>query len=165
MASWQNGSVTDNPIQDPAVPAAFDPGVVYVMDVEDRPGILRAIAAVFSERGLSIDALVAETHRTPSRILVLYQGGTARQCRLIRRVLQRLHDVRAVRMLPVSDPAIRAVAVCRAPDGWAPVVGIDAQPLGESWVLSGAFQVLDAALAKATREMRITDVFRSLVAI
>lgn len=148
-----------------AVPSATQ-RVVYVMEVADRPGIMHAIAAVFAHRGLSMQALVADAHRTPPRILVVFDG-TPRQCRLVEQVLARLHDVHRIRSLAADAPEVRAFAVCHDKGGAAlpELIGVSAQQLGDTWLLSGSYVAVDAALAQLRAADRIDEVSRSLVAL
>ncbi|GAC1629100.1 MAG: hypothetical protein NVS9B10_19820 [Nevskia sp.] len=150
---------------DPVVDAAGSITVVYVMDVADRPGIAHAIAAVFAHRGLSMRALIADAHRRPPRILVVF-NGTPRQARLVAQVLARLHDIHGVRMLPADSAELRAVALCRGGRGPIPDLGaVSVQQLGEAWLLSGSYVEVETALAILCAAGLGGDVSRSLVAL
>jgi len=137
--------------------------VVYVLDVAERPGIAHAISAVFAHRGLSMRALIADAHRSPARVLVVFEG-TARQRRLVAQVLVRLHDVQAVRTLPADSPELRAIAICRANAGLPAIPDVSMQSLGSSWLLSGTYAAVDRALSRWQAAGLIESVSRSLVA-
>jgi len=146
----------------------FDQGqrrVVYVIDVDDRPGIMHAIAAVFSHRGLSMLALVADTHRQQPRILVVFEGSD-RQCRLVEQVLARLHDVQQIRTLPTSAPELRAFAICRLS---APLTaefpGVEVRQDRNECQLWGGYDAIDAALSRLQQSGAIEAVSRSLVVL
>jgi hypothetical protein len=139
-------------------------GVVYLLEVADRPGLVHAIAAVFAHRGLSMRAFVADASRTPPRILVVFRG-TARQCRLVERVLARLHDVHSVRAMDEDSLELRAMAVCRPTGDWPALAEVEVQPLGETRLLSGRYGAVEAALARLTAEGLVSEAARSLVAL
>lgn len=137
--------------------------VVYVLDVVERPGIAHAISAVFAHRGLSMRALIADAHRSPARVLVVFEG-TPRQRRLVAQVLVRLHDVTAVRTLAADSPDLRAIAICRANDGLPADPDVSMQSMGASWLLSGTFVAVERALSRWQDAGLIDSVSRSLVA-
>ena len=139
--------------------------VVFVMDVADRPGIAHAIAAVFAHRGLSMRALIADAHRRPPRILVVF-NGTPRQSRLVAQVLARLHDVHGVRMLPSDSAELHAVALCRGVNDAIPELrDVDIQRLGDIRLLSGRYVDVEAALLTLQDAGMAIDVSRSLVVL
>jgi hypothetical protein len=125
---------------------------------------VHAIAAVFAHRGLSMRSFVADTGRTPPRILVVFRG-TARQCRLLQRVLVRLHDVHSVRVIAEDAPELRAMAVCRPTGDWPALPEVDIQSLGETRLISGRLAAVDAALAQLAAGNLVAETARSLVAL
>lgn len=158
-----NGSRPAPHSEDGTAPTRDAQCTVYVMDVADRPGIAHAISAVFAHRGLSMRALIADAHRSPPRILVVFEG-TQRQQKLVGQVLARLHDVQRVRALPADSPELRAIAICHARTGLPAVTDVSLQSLGDSWLLSGSYAAVDRALARWQAEGLIDAVSRSLVA-
>lgn len=140
--------------------------VVYVIDVDDRPGIMHAIAAVFSHRGLSMQALVADTHRQQPRILVVFEG-TGRQCQLVEQVLARLHDVQQIRTLRTDAPELRAFAICRLNGPLMPetVPDVGVQRNGNEYQIFGSYDAVDAALRRLQQDAAVDAVSRSLVVL
>lgn len=136
--------------------------VVYVLDVADRPGIVHAIGAVFAHRGLSMLGLVADAHRRPPRILVVFKG-TRRQQRLVSQVLARLHDIHAVRTLPSESPELRAFAMCRGVKAMPGLADVGVQKLGDAWLLSGSYAEVETALATLREAGIDAEISRSLV--
>lgn len=140
------------------------PGVVYVLEVADRPGLVHAIAAVFAHRGLSMRSFVADTSRTPPRILVVFRG-TARQSRLLERVLARLHDVHSIRVVDEDSAEVRAMAVCRPAGDWPPLAEVEVRQLGETRLISGRHGAVDRALSELAAAGLVAESFRSLVVV
>jgi hypothetical protein len=138
--------------------------VIYAIDVIDRPGVLHAITAVFADRGLSMEGLVAETARVPSRILVAFRGSQ-RQCRMVEQVLPRLHHVLSVRTLPTDSPELRAIAWFKSDAPVAPIDGVTVQWLGGSVLLSGSYASVHHAVAQLLQQGLAHEVSRSLVAL
>lgn len=138
--------------------------VVYILDVAEKPGIANAITAVFAHRGLSIEAVVADAGRRPPRILVVFTG-TPRQCRMVEHVLQRLHDVYAVRCVDDDAAELRAVAFCRTSGALPALAGVEVRAAGDASLVSGSYRAVQAALARWSDDGLIVDVSRSLVAL
>jgi hypothetical protein len=147
-----------------ALPSPVLQGVVYVIEVADRPGLVHAIAAVFAHRGLSMRAFFADTSRSPPRILVLFRG-TPRQCRMVGQVLVRLHDVHSLRIVDENAAELRAMALCRPTAPWPAFEEVEVQALGETCLMSGRHAAVEAALARLTADGLVTGVSRALVAL
>jgi acetolactate synthase small subunit len=138
--------------------------IVFVIEAADRPGIMHAIAAVFSHRGLSMHSLVADTGRKPPRILVSFLGPE-RQRRLVEQVLQRLHYVQSVRVLRSDSPELRAIATARVLDTLPDMADVLVQRHGDIVVITGTYAAVDAVVTRLQHEQRIESVARSLVAL
>lgn len=139
-------------------------GVVYVLEVTDRAGLVHAVAAVFAHRGLSMRAFVADTSRAPSRVLVVFRG-TARQCRLVGQVLARLHDVHDVRVIDEDSAELRATALCRPTGIWPSLEEVEVQTQGEVRLVSGRHAAVEAALAGLTTAGLVGEVSRALMVL
>lgn len=137
---------------------------VFAVEVSDRPGMLNAVASVFADRGLSIESLVAETGRKPSRILVVFRG-TARQCRQVEQVLPRLHHVHRVQRLPIDAASLHAIALCRLQGDAPELPGVKSQPLGEHLLLSGSYGAVGDAVEQLRSSGQLLEFSRSLVAL
>lgn len=138
--------------------------VVYVLEADDRAGVMHAIAAVFAHRGLSMHSLLADTGRKPSRILVSF-AGTERQQKLVQQVLTRLHHVQGVRVLRTDSPELRAIAVGRLCGPLPELAEVIAQTHGDAVMLSGRYRDVEAAVSELESKGLIADVARSLVAL
>ena len=160
MTELVTGTIADVPAH--AAGGTDATTVVYVLDVADRPGIVHAIGAVFAHRGLSMLGLVADAHRRPPRILVVF-AGTRRQQRLVSQVLARLHDIHAVRTLPAESPELRAFAMCRGVRAMPALADVGVQKLGDAWLLSGSYSEVEVALAGLRAAGIEAEVSRSLV--
>ena len=138
--------------------------VVYVLEADDRAGVMHAIAAVFAHRGLSMHSLLADTGRKPSRILVSF-AGTERQQKLVQQVLSRLHHVQSVRVLRTDAPELHAIAVGRLCGPLPALSEVIAQTHGDAVMLSGRYADVEAAVQALESQGLIADVARSLVAL
>ena len=143
-------------------------GVVYALTVADRPGIAQAVAAVFAHRGLSMNALVADSARVPTRLLVEFYG-TPRQQTMIRRALERLHHVEACTCRPVDAPELRAVALCQLqPRARWPRLGgveVDSSDIKGAKLIHGQLAAVNAALETLRGSGKLEAVSRSIVAL
>jgi len=141
-------------------------GVVYLIRAAERPGIAFSISAVFSHRGLSIEALVADTKGAQARILVVFRG-TPRQIRMVGCVLERLHHVSAVEILDLDSPLLQAVALVR-PAGsapWSLPTDISEQAIGDLRLLTGRYDAIDRCVAALNEHQQIESLSRTLVAV
>ncbi len=145
--------------------SASDSLIVYVLEVADRPGVMHAIAAVFSHRGLSIYSLLADNGRKLSRVLVSFRG-TDRQHLLVERVLTRLHNVTSVRALHADSPELRAIAIGRVTGELPDMPELIVQRQGEDVVvLTGRYTDVESAVSRLEAEDRVSAVACSLVAL
>jgi len=138
-------------------------GVAYVIDATERPGMVHSIAAVFAHRGLSMEALVADTTRSDPRIIVVFRG-TPRQCRMVAHVLPRLHDVRSVQVLALDSPQLRAVALCEKIEGLPAFDDIDARPFDEYLLVTGNYEAVDRRLRECRDRFGLIELSRTVVA-
>lgn len=138
-------------------------GVAYVIDATERPGMVHSIAAVFAHRGLSMDALVADTNRSDPRIVVLFHG-TPRQCRMVAHVLPRLHDVRRVQVLPLDSPLLRAVVLCDVDGPLPPLAEVDVHEVSGHLLLLGRYQAVDDALQPLRERQTVRELSRTVIA-
>ncbi|MCC2333984.1 ACT domain-containing protein [Cellulomonas wangsupingiae] len=84
---------------------------------EHRTGAIFALAGVFSTRGVNVDSMATgDVHDDDGMVVVTFRAGE-RRSRLLTRTLERLPQVRSVRVCRVDDPDVRAAAVVHLPAG------------------------------------------------
>lgn len=139
-------------------------GVAYVIDATERAGMVHSIAAVFADRGLSMDALVADNSRADPRIIVVFRG-TPRQARMVGHVLPRLHDVRAVQMLALDSPQLRAAVLCEIDEPLPDLNAVRLHPVGEYQLLTGTYEaVAQALLSLKKMNIEVKELSRTVLA-
>lgn len=142
--------------------------VVFVITVDNRPGMAQAVAAVFAHRGLSIDTLVTDSGRTPTRLIVEFHGTPHHQ-RMIARALERLHHVSSVQVCADDAPGLVAVALVRlAPRRRMPRltgVVVDTGAARGTRLIHGPLPAVRDALTRLQTDGIASEVARSLVAL
>jgi len=89
---------------------------VFVVRALDRPGTLTAAAAVFSQRGVSLEGILGSgiTPATPEdgRLIITFRA-TAKKQALLHRTLERLSIIFQIDAYTYDDERLRAIAVAR----------------------------------------------------
>ena len=89
---------------------------VFVVRAMNKPGTLTAAAAVFSNRGVSLEGILGSGIDTASeedgRMLFSFRATQQKQD-LLRRSLERLPNITHVATYPYEDKRLRAIAVAR----------------------------------------------------
>ena len=89
---------------------------VFVVKCVDRPGVLTAAASVFSNRGVSLEAIlssgIAATSIETGRLILSFRA-TDRKKEMLLRALGRLSSVLQVDHYPYDDPALRSIALAK----------------------------------------------------
>ena len=78
--------------------------------VRNRSGILNRLTSAFSERGISLDAVLCTAEHTEPTVILAFTAP-ARVKDHIRRILGRLPDVEGVREFEADSPTVRAFAL------------------------------------------------------
>ncbi|NJK99119.1 MAG: ACT domain-containing protein [Spirulinaceae cyanobacterium RM2_2_10] len=88
---------------------------VFVVRALDKPGTLAAAAAVFSQRGVSLESILGSgiSSTGADGRLVFSLRATARKQALLQRVVGRLAAVSQVEVYAYDDLRLRAIAVVR----------------------------------------------------
>ena len=112
--------------------ASLGPRWVAIVNGEDRPGTLTALASVFSSRGVSFESLATgAVDGEVGSVAVTFTTTPRRQALLIRTVA-RLAVVSAVRVRRADDPAVLAAAIVHLAPGLAfTVPAVDVQVSGD----------------------------------
>lgn len=157
---------------------------VFVVRALDKPGTLTATAAVFSHRGVSLEAIlgsgIASTTTEDGRLILTFRATAQKQAMLLRS-LERLATVMQVSVYTYDDPLLRAIAVVKLSDANAvdlSVLPLNIDPIGagqssENSEQDGAVQLLitgsppsvDDAIAKLREQGVLKDIVMATIAI
>lgn len=89
---------------------------VFVVKCLDKPGVLTAAASVFSNRGISLEAVlgsgIAATSIETGRLILSFRA-TQRKKEMLLSALARLSGVLQVSDYPFDDPTLRAIAIAK----------------------------------------------------
>lgn len=89
---------------------------VFVVKALDQPGTLAAAASVFSNRGVSLEAIlgsgIASTAIEDGRLILSFRA-TERKKEMLLRALERLASVLQVKDYPYADANLRAIAIAK----------------------------------------------------
>jgi acetolactate synthase small subunit len=89
---------------------------IFVVRALDRPGTLTAAAAVFSNRGVSLEGIlgsgIAPNTVEDGRLIFSFRATESKQA-LLKKALARLSSVFQVDAYPYEDERLRAIAVAK----------------------------------------------------
>ena len=89
---------------------------MFVVRALNRPGTLTAAAAVFSNRGISLEGILGSGIDTATeedgRLLFSFRATEPKQA-LLKRSLQRLPSISQVDAYGYDDPTLRAIAIAK----------------------------------------------------
>jgi len=89
---------------------------VFVVRAIDQPGTLTAAASVFSNRGISLEAIlgsgIASTAIEEGRLILSFRA-TKRKKEMLLRALERLSSVLQVTDYSYDDPRLRTIAIAK----------------------------------------------------
>ena len=149
---------------------------IFVVRVMDKPGTLTAAAAVFSNRGVSLEGIlgsgIGATAIEDGRLILNFRATVAKQ-KLLRRALARLPDVFQVDAYTYEDNRLRAIAVAKLPlttktlnDDDSYTIETIAQTKTERMVmLNGTPLAVESAIAQFRQRNQLKDVVLSYIAI
>ena len=148
---------------------------VFVVQALDRPGTLTAAAAVFSNRGVSLEGIlgsgIAPTTVEEGRVILSFRA-TAQKQKLLHRALERLSSIFQVTVYTDDDERLRAIAVAKLQLDTAVTHNDDyfvetiAQTDTERMVmLTGTPLAVETALAQFRQQNQLTDVVMSYIAV
>ncbi|NJM99258.1 MAG: hypothetical protein HC800_20855 [Phormidesmis sp. RL_2_1] len=149
---------------------------VFLVRVLDKPGTLTAAAAVFSNRGVSLEGILGSgigfTTIENGRLILNFRATEQKQA-LLYRALERLPDVLQVETYAYDDERLRAIAIAKLNvsskalhDDDSYSIETIAQTKTERIVmLNGAPSALDSAIAQFRQQNQLNDVVMSYIAI
>lgn len=155
---------------------------VFVVRALDKPGTLTATAAVFSHRGVSLEAIlgsgIASTTTEDGRLILTFRATAQKQAMLLRS-LERLATVMQVSVYPYDDPLLRAIAVVKLSDADAvdlSALPLNVEPIGADrqgtaqektvqLLITGNPPSVDGAIAKLREQGVLKDIVMATIAI
>ena len=148
---------------------------VFVVQAVDKPGTLTAAAAVFSNRGVSLEGIlgsgIAPMTAEGGRLVISFCATEHKQ-KLLRRALERLSGVFHVTVHTNDDERLRAIAVAKlGPDSAiASTANYRVETILQTddermVMLTGKPSEVDAALDYFRQQQQLLDVVTSYVAV
>ncbi|MGD1941555.1 MAG: hypothetical protein ACFB0G_09585 [Leptolyngbyaceae cyanobacterium] len=148
---------------------------VFVVRALDRPGTLTATAAVFSNRGVSLESIlasgIAPTTLENGRLILIFRATEAKQA-LLQRTLERLSIIFQVDAYTYDDERLRAIAVAKlssaaaiAPTADYSVETIATTASGRIVMLTGAPAVIETAISQLRGQDSLQDVVVSYITV
>ena len=147
---------------------------VFVVRALDRPGTLTATAAVFSNRGVSLESIlasgIAPTTLENGRLILIFRATAAKQA-LLQRTLERLSIIFQVDAYTYDDERLRAIAVAKlssaaiAPTADYSVETIATTASGRIVMLTGAPAVIETAISQLRKQDSLQDVVVSYITV
>lgn len=148
---------------------------VFVVKVQEQPGVLTSVASVFSSRGVSLSMVLvshAAKEDSANPTILLSFSATPRKVESLRRILGRLSRVLETRAYPYDSPDLRAIAMVKLPSGAKPVLpaGVRGEVLtGEAGPttiqLVGRPPAVDSAIDGIRNSCGVDDVVISVMAL
>lgn len=148
---------------------------VCEIDTEDRPGVLMAVSAVFSNRGISLRSITAKGSALLSQptgaFVLTFECSIAKKEHLAR-LLGRNPSVRQVRLFALDDPALQLVGMVRARHpaqvqaqaGLQVVpVALDATGAFQDWLLHGPAAAFKTLLDSLRAQSALLDYHFSIL--
>ncbi len=149
---------------------------VFVVRALDKPGTLTATAAVFSQRGVSLESCLGSGigAATPADGRLIFSfWATPRKQALLQRVVSRLASVSQVEVYAYDDPRLRAIAVVRT-TATAPLPLDAAEARTETisrtdgeriLLVTGSTGAVESALAALREQAQLQDLVLAAIAI
>jgi acetolactate synthase small subunit len=149
---------------------------VFVVKAQDKSGALTSAASVFSNRGVSLEAIlgsgISSMTSKDGRLILSFQA-TERKKEMLLRAMERLSKVLQVHAYPYDAPQIRAIAIAKV----SSLAGLDleTQPVQTETIsqtadsltlmLSGSTFAVEAVIEQLRQRQALLDVVMSAIAI
>ena len=149
---------------------------VFVVKCVDRPGVLTAAASVFSNRGVSLEAIlssgIAVTSIETGRLILSFHA-TDRKKEMLLRALGRLSSILQVDHYLYDDPALRSIALAKVSSPTAiefsservQVEKISETAEGALLMLTGDPVAVESVLKTLRRQSLLLDLVTAAIAI
>lgn len=148
---------------------------VFVVRALDKPGTLTATAAVFSNRGVSLESIlasgIAPTTLENGRLILIFRATPEKKA-LLQRTLERLSMILQVEAYTYDDERLRAIAVAQldravtlpASDRFS-VEKIAQTESGHIVMLTGTPPVVETAISELRAQDQLKDVVISYITV
>lgn len=149
---------------------------IFVVRALDRPGTLTAAAAVFSNRGVSLEGIlgsgIAPNTVEDGRLIFSFRATEPKQA-LLKKALGRLSSVFQVDAYPYQDERLRAIAVAKVSqsvklshdDDDYFVETIAQTECDRMVMLTGTPPAVDSAIAQFRDQGHLKDVVMTYIAV
>ena len=148
---------------------------VFVVQALDKPGTLTATAAVFSNRGVSLEGIlgsgIAPTTAEGGRLIISFRATETKQ-KLLQRALERLSSIFHVAVYTNDDERLRAIAVAKlehntqvASHNDYRIETITQTETERMVMLTGTPLVVETALAQFRQQNQLLDVVMSYITV
>lgn len=149
---------------------------VFIVRVLDKPGALTATASVFSNRGVSLEAIlgsgISSASATNGRLVISFQA-TERKQEMLQRALERLPLVLSVESFRYDDPQLRAIAIAKLKsivnlnlsDIDVQAETVSQQPGSSTVLFTGGMIALDTLIDQLRVDDELIDVVMSAIAL
>lgn len=148
---------------------------VFVVRALDRPGTLTATAAAFSNRGVSLESIlasgIAPTTLEDGRLILIFRA-TPEKKELLQRTLERLSIIFQVEAYTYDDARLRAIAVAKlsqavaiADDEHYFIEQIAQTESGCIVMLTGLPPVVESAIGRLREQGHLQDVVMSYITV
>lgn len=147
---------------------------VFVVRCLDQSGVLSAVASVFANRGVSLEAIlgsgIAATRAEDGRLILSFRA-TERKKDMLRRVLERLSAILQVSTHRYDDPLLRAIAVVKLlhPEQ-ADLSAVLAETISETaeaqtLLLTGSTVAIETAVQQLRQQELLLDLVMTAVTV
>ena len=149
---------------------------VFVVRVQDKPGTLTAAAAVFSNRGVSLEGIlgsgIGSTTIGDGRLILSFRA-TAQKKALLHRALERVPSIFRVEAYRYDDERLRAIAIAKLTphtkaltddDGYS-IETITCTSSERVVMLNGSPSALESAIAQFRQKNQLNDIVMSYIAV
>lgn len=148
---------------------------VFVVRALDKPGTLTATAAVFSNRGVSLEGIlasgIAPTTLEDGRIILIFRATPEKKA-LLQRTLERLSIIFRVDAYTYDDERLRAIAVAKleravtiVADDHLSVETIAQTEAGHIVMLTGTPPTVETAISELRHQDNLKDVVMSYITV
>lgn len=148
---------------------------VFVVRALDKPGTLTATAAAFSNRGVSLESIlasgIAPTTLEDGRLILIFRATSEKKA-LLQRTLERLSIIFQVDAYTYEDERLRAIAVAKlsptaviAPPQNYSVEDIATTDTGQTVMLTGAPPLIETAISELRDQGHLQDVVMSYITV
>ncbi|MBD3885528.1 hypothetical protein IFO70_27810 [Phormidium tenue FACHB-886] len=149
---------------------------VFVVKCLDKPGVLTAAASVFSNRGISLEAVlgsgIAATSIETGRLILSFHA-TQRKKEMLLSALTRLSGVLQVSDYPFDDPTLRSIAIAKVSNSQTVELNLDliqTETISETaegrlLLLTGSTAAVESVIETLRQRSMLLDLVTAAIAI